>query len=154
MIPLCSCCFSTFHNRINVSQFFPLSSFRGVSDFFFPLFLLLFRPKLLPEEERRRENMGESGDSISCPSSSPLRLFSLKTHAHFQTQSRVWTFNSNAAGIFTLRGQSMTHFPLLGWLSSCLSCRFMIQHRAFFFFLFFYLHEIFCTKRCRVHGAA
>lgn len=38
-----------------------LSSFRGVSDFFLSLSLVLFRPKLLPEAERRRENMVESG---------------------------------------------------------------------------------------------
>lgn len=79
LISLCSCCLSTFHNRINGSFFSPLSlaSFWGVSDYFI-FFFLLCRPKLLPEEERRRENMAESEDAVSCPSSSQHRLLFYK----------------------------------------------------------------------------
>lgn len=60
LISSCSCCPSTFRNRNNASPFFSLH-FGVFLSLFSPL--LLCRLKLLPEEERRRENMAESGDA-------------------------------------------------------------------------------------------
>lgn len=153
MIPLCSCCFSTFHNRINVSQFFPLSSFRGVSDFFPPLPPPL-QTKVAPRGgEAQRKHGRERG----------LYFLSVK----FTTQAVLFkntrTFKPNRGfGHLTAMLQEYLHCGDKVWhisLSSagCLAvCHagswFNIEPFSFFFF--FYLHEIFCTKRCRVHGAA